>query len=98
MLYCQAVRRQSALSQREAIRFGSVVFGALAQLGERLHGMQEVVSSILIGSISYLISPMLASVRVLLVALVVSAITSLAKLRMFICYFRCKKSKNDYFY
>ncbi len=25
--------------------------GALAQLGERLHGMQEVVSSILIGSI-----------------------------------------------
>ena len=26
-------------------------FGALAQLGERLHGMQEVVSSNLIGSI-----------------------------------------------
>ena len=27
-------------------------FGALAQLGERLHGMQEVVSSNLIGSIA----------------------------------------------
>ena len=30
--------------------------GALAQLGERLHGMQEVVSSNLIGSISYLLA------------------------------------------
>ena len=28
------------------------VFGAVAQLGERLHGMQEVVSSTLIGSTS----------------------------------------------
>ncbi len=27
------------------------LFGAVAQLGERLHGMQEVVSSTLIGSI-----------------------------------------------
>ncbi len=29
----------------------TILFGAIAQLGERLHGMQEVVSSNLIGSI-----------------------------------------------
>ena len=31
-----------------------VYFGAIAQLGERLHGMQEVVGSNPIGSTSYL--------------------------------------------
>ncbi len=36
----------------EPVFFGNLLCnGALAQLGERLHGMQEVVSSILIGSI-----------------------------------------------
>ena len=30
--------------------------GALAQLGERLHGMQEVTSSSLVGSITYLLA------------------------------------------
>jgi hypothetical protein len=39
------------------------IYGALAQLGERLHGMQEVVSSTLIGSIvrRLLLNPLVAN-------------------------------------
>ncbi len=34
-----------------------LAYGAIAQLGERLHGMQEVVGSNPIGSISYSTAP-----------------------------------------
>jgi hypothetical protein len=39
-------------------------FGAIAQLGERLHGMQEVVGSNPIGSIFPMISELLLRERV----------------------------------
>ena len=37
-----------------AVSFPSLRFGAIAQLGERLHGMQEVSGSIPLGSTNYL--------------------------------------------
>jgi hypothetical protein len=47
----QAAKREGATApERWALKVG-LNSGAVAQLGERLHGMQEVVSSNLIGSI-----------------------------------------------
>jgi hypothetical protein len=43
-----------------------VLFGAIAQMGERLHGMQEVVGSNPIGSIFLIFSAFFYSARCLL--------------------------------
>ena len=42
------------LTKTRAVAFVTLGFGALAQLGERLHGMQEVSGSIPLGSTIFL--------------------------------------------